>query len=128
MTLLDQQAVPTPRATLGINVASTLCWVWGALMVLSSVAVAIPMIAMNRSLLVPAILLVLAMVLCYAGYGLRKGRRAAAWTAVVACGLIALMQVGNVTGVAILGLICNVTVVTLVILNWRHFQRPSVGA
>ena len=113
------------RATLGINIASTLCWAWGVLLFFSSIAVAIPMLVLRRSLVGPIVILLIAAVLCYAGYGLRKRRRAAAWTAVVTCGLFALLQLGNLTAVAVLGLVCNVAVVTLVLLNWRQFGLPA---
>ncbi len=55
--------------------ASTLSWIWGILMVVSSLALGIPHLYLGGDLAYPILLLILGMLLCFSGYGLRKKRR-----------------------------------------------------
>ena len=73
----------------------------------------------------------LAIAYCLAGYLVRKTRLIGGWIAVVTAGLLTLLQlVGGATRAAAVGLVVNIAIVVLVVLNWRYLRASSgqVGA
>lgn len=130
MTVAERELAPMWTPGLPVKFASTICWLWGMLLTLSGITVAIALVATDTWPSRPILALIVGAILCYTGYGLRKGHRLAAWTAVVVCGSFALLQLGNMTPAALLGMSSNLAVTIVVLITWPHFQPPSerVGA
>ena len=125
---------PPPRPQ-GLLVASTLCWLWGILMGLSGIAFLIPALGMQvlggAAIVFGLGFCVLGGAYCVAGYLVRQMRLIGGWIAVVIAGLLSLLQlVGGATRAAGVGLIMNLAIVVLVVMNWRHLRPSSrqVGA
>ncbi len=111
-------------------VASTLCWLWGAIMVLVSLALLIPAIAAHGvgggAVVVPAAFLLLAAAYLYGGYAVRKQRRAGGWAAAGAAGFMAALQLRNgLSRAAGASLVVNLVILGLVVANWRHLRSRA---
>jgi len=148
MTNLPPTTVPTPatavpaRTSTPLLVASTLCWIWGVLLFLVTLALGIPFIAMGmyQALILPIILLMLCGFYITAGVAVRRRKK---WGAVVAVAVAALYaaltgigllvnlsspaaaEAGNtrqtlLTGVLGLGL--NTAIIVLVIVRWKELE------
>ena len=103
---------------------------WGCLMGFVAVAILVPAIATSGAaiggLVVPGALLLLAAAYVYAGYALRKERRAGGWAAVAAAGCMATLQLRNgVVSAAGVSLVVNLAILALVLTNWRHLRRAA---
>ena len=121
---------PPPRPQ-GLLIASTLCWLWGVLMAFSGVALLIPAIAMRGIGSGPALFAlgfcILAIAYCVAGYLVRQLRLIGGWIAVITAGLLSVLQlVGGATRAVGVGLVVNLAIVALVVINWRYL-RPFSG-
>lgn len=109
----------------GLRVASTLCWVCGLLVLGGGLALLIPALAvpgLRAVIIVAALFLACAAGNCVAGYYLRKARRAGGGLAICVAVLVSLLQVGAHTRAASLGLVVNLAIIVLVIINWQHLQ------
>ena len=100
-------------------------------MAFSGVALLIPAIAMrgigSRPALFALGLCTLAIAYCVAGYLVRKLRLIGGWIAVITGGLLSVLQlVGGAARAAGVGLVVNLAIVALVVMNWRYL-RPSSG-
>jgi len=73
----------TRQGIRGIKVASILSWFWGVLLWSVLLRSAFPMISQGRPVIFLLLLVVLGILFCVAGYGLRKQRQYARWLAVV---------------------------------------------
>lgn len=64
--------------------------------------------------------------LLYAGYALRRQRVAGGWAAVVAAGVMLVLQLRSHTIMMSISLVVNLAILALVIGNWRRLgSRPS---
>ncbi len=109
----------------GLRVASTLCWIWGLLILGGGLALLIPALVvpgLRGAIIVAALLLACSAGYCVAGYYLRKARRAGAGLAICVAVLVSLLQIGAHTRAASVGLVVNIVIVVLIIMNWRHLQ------
>ena len=129
-----QSSVDSPGRPQALLIASTLCWVWGILIVLIGISVLIPAIAMrglsSRSAIFALGLCLFGLGYCSAGYLVRKMRLIGGWIALVAAVLFCPAQFVGGTAQAVVGLVVNLAIVVLVMANWRRL-RPSqseVGA
>jgi hypothetical protein len=111
-------------------IASTLCWLWGILMALSSVAVLIPAVAVHGlgsgPFLFAALTLLLAAAYIYGGYAIRKQRLAGGWAGAGAAAVMAALQLR--TGIATaagVGLVVNLAILALIVANWRHLRGDA---
>jgi len=124
---------PATRTPQGVLVASTLCWLWGVVVLLSSVALLIPAVAMHGvgsvEVLFPAAMFLVSCAYLFAGYALRRQRRAGGWSGGSAAVLmVGLLVRSGLPGVTIIAFLVNVAIVALVLLNWRHLGRaPGSG-
>src|SRR5438874_11433972 len=106
----------------GLRVASTLCWIWGLLILGGGLALLIPALVVPGllcSIIVAALLLACAAGYCVAGYYLRKARRAGAGLASCVAVLVSLLQIGAHTRAASVGLVGDVVMVWPLIMDWR---------
>ena len=121
----------TRRLPSGLLVASTLAWLWGILFALSTLAVAIPAIALHglfsRSSLFVLVIAAVAAALCYAGYGLRRARRSAGVVAIVVGAFLILLPLTYRAPITRIGIIVNILIVGLTVANWRHLSPPAGG-
>jgi uncharacterized membrane protein (DUF2068 family) len=131
---------PTPtRPPTGVLVASTLCWIWGILCTLTAVALGIPAIAeptLRMGLIVAAVFLICGVIYCVAGFLIRRRNPVGGWIAIISAGvlsaleLLALATTGprNLGALATFGI--NITIVLVLIFNWRSLRvdSPQVGA
>ena len=98
-------------------------------MAFSGIALLIPAIAMRGIGSGPALFAlafcILAVAYCAAGYLVRKLRLIGGWIAVITAGLLSVLQLlGGATRAAGVGLVVNLAIVVLVLMNWRYL-RPS---
>jgi hypothetical protein len=116
--VLDQD-LSSPRE---LKIASTLSWFWGILLLVSSIALGMPMASQGGPLVLPILLVVLAILFCVAGHGVRKQRLYASWLAVVSsiasCILLLLMQFR----ISPIGILIGLMVTILIIRNWKSFH------
>jgi len=125
---------PVPRRPQGVSIASTLCWLVGILVALTSVLSLIPAIVTHgvgvRLYLVPVVSFVLAALYLYSGYALRKQQVSGGWTAVMAVALMAalLLRQPSGAGASALGLVVNLAILALVVASWRRLHRRSGSA
>ena len=129
-----QRPSSNPPST-GLLIASTLCWLWGVLVGVSGVGLLnswYEVRKMGNGLLPFAVAsCVLAVAYCVAGYMLRRARLAGGWIAIVAASLLSMLQLFTTgTGAVSIGLLVNVAIITLVVINWRYLRasRSHVGA
>jgi len=114
--------------------AAVLCWVWGALVAVVSVDNVLDAVRAGRP---PSYtwkhgLVAGAFVALYwiAGYGLARRKKVGGVLAIaVSAVFIGLVMIPPEAG-AILVAVPNVAILALVLINWRHLERPSddVGA
>src|SRR5690348_2785235 len=106
MTDLPPVTLPTPgvaavpvRTSTPLLVASTLCWIWGVLLFLMTLALGIPFIAMGmyQALILPIIFLMLCGFYITAGVAVRRRKK---WGAVVGVAVAALYAA--LTGIGLL--------------------------
>ena len=132
-------SVPEPplseRVPLGLLIASTLSWVWGVLCGFTALAFLLPMLRLMlgpTAIVFAFVFLSLAALYCFAGYLIRKGRLTGGWIGVITAGILAALQfIGGRNRLAPLaGFALNLTIVLLLVLNWRHLHASSsqVGA
>jgi len=110
------------RGIRGLRVASILSWFWGILLLISSVALGIPMVSRGSPLVFPLLLVVLGILFCVAGNGVRKQRQYSRWLA-VACSiassvLLLLLRVS----ISPVGLVICLVITILVVINWKVFH------
>jgi hypothetical protein len=120
MTMPDSSAPPRPSTRL--LVASTLAWLAGILQVLIAVAVGWPQIALHGRL--PLVILgegLFGVLLCFAGYMLRKRRRAGGILATVALGASVIIHLLTGTLVSA-GTGITLIVLVLVLASWGELH------
>ena len=129
-----QRPSSNPPST-GLLIASTLCWLWGVIVGFSGVALLIPAMAVRGMgggpLMFGVAVCVLAVAYCVAGYMLRRARLVGGWIAIVAASLLSMLQLLTTGARALsIGLLVNVALITLVVINWRYLRAPRshVGA
>jgi hypothetical protein len=111
-----------PPASTKLLVASTLCWLAGILQVLVAVAVGIPQVAMHGRL--PLLILaegLFGIVLCVAGYLLRKRRKAGGIVATSALGASVVVHVATGSLLSV-GTGMTLVVLILVLVTWRELS------
>lgn len=114
----------------GVQIASTLCWLWGSLMALVSLALLVPAVAVHGvtlgPIVVPAVFMLLAAAYGYGGYALRRQRLVGGWLAGGAAACMAALQLRNgISRAAGVSLVVNVVIVGLVLANWRHLRSHA---
>jgi hypothetical protein len=113
------QNLGSPRE---LKIASTLSWFWGILLLVSSIALGMPMVLQGGPLVLPMLLVVLAILFCVAGHGVRKQRLYASWLAVLSsvasCILLLLLRFQ----ISPIGILIGLVVTILVIRNWKSFH------
>ncbi len=132
-----------PRTSVPLRVASTLCWIWGLLLLFLAVAVAtaFAVLTMYVAVFVALIFLILAAFYITAGVAIRRRKKwggivgiavAAVYAALAGLGMVAGLaspaaaESGNsatqtlLTG--LLGLGLNSAIIVLVIVRWRELE------
>ncbi len=132
---------PAPRAR-GVLAASILCWLAGTGTASFACAEFISEIQHNPMAGLIVVVYPVSALYCLAGYFLYKPSRVGGWLAVITAGLVSAVELLHVEllgfdspDVELLDspelylVLCNLAVILLVVLNWRHL-RPSgeVGA
>jgi hypothetical protein len=114
-------AAPTPGS---LRIASTLAWVWGVIFILIGFSLATPLLAGDERssgpVAVPVGFWLLAVALCYAGYGLRKGHRSAGMLAIVLGAALAVLPFVFPSMIADVGIVIGLCMVGLTLASWRH--------
>ena len=105
-----------------LKIASTLSWLWGILLLVSSVALGIPMASQGGPLVLPVLLVVLAILFCVAGHGVRKQRLYASWLAVVSSIASSILLLLLRFSISPVGILIGLVVTILVIKNWKSFH------
>jgi len=132
-----------PRTSVPLLVASTLCWIWGVLLLLVTLAVvaAFSAFPMNVMVVVALVFLILAAFYITAGVAIRRRKK---WGGIVGIAVAAvyasLAGLGMVVGLAspaaaengttttqtlltgLLGLGLNSAIIVLVIVRWRELE------
>ena len=98
-----------------LNIASTLCWVLGAMNLFGGIGFIRPTVSMGRSISFPAAIITLGIGLCVAGYGLRKKRRYAGIMAVI-------FGLSAVASPPVIGTIIGMTIIVLAVINWKELS------
>ena len=130
MSVPSNAASPGVAGRRWLAVASTLCWLWGAVVLVVGIALLLGAVAGPRLLSGPFVVgvafLLLALGYLYGGYGLRKQHSASGWVAlgVAACTMILHFRNG-ITAAASVSLVVNLVIVGLVLANWRHLGSQS---
>lgn len=132
------------RTSTSLLAASTLCWAWGVLLFLVTLALGIPFLAMKmyQALILPIIFLMLCAAYIVAGVTIRRRRK---WGAIVGMAVAVvydlLAAIGLAAGLAspraaetgnttlqtlltgVLGLGVNTGILVLVIVRWRELEE-----
>ena len=125
--------VPSNRFLL-ILVASILCYIWGAILLLLSVVVVIPMLSGRSTViagaLFPVVVLIIALTYFLTGYFIGRRRRLGAWLGItVSTGTALLQFVLHLDMMRISltpsWLAIDALLFTLVLTNWRRFDRVA---
>ena len=77
-----------------------------------------------------AAFVLLAVAYCVAGFHIRKARVMGAWIGIVCAALVSVLQLLAPNRTAAVGLMVNLGIVLLLVLNWRYLRVSSgqVGA
>lgn len=116
-------ATPPGRVPLGLRVASTLCWLWGALVGAVGAAAIVPPVLQHGKRDLPIVLVALLLLVAgywHAGWALRRKRRSGAWTGSAAAVVWSLALLSFPTGEALVSLLVNVTIIVLIATSRRH--------
>jgi asparagine N-glycosylation enzyme membrane subunit Stt3 len=101
-----------------INIASTLLWTWAAILLFSTIAMAIPMFIMKQYSFLPLIQFVLSILFILSAIGIRKYNRNYAILAIVTAVLSILILVFFPAPMMILGILICLTATILIVSNW----------
>src|SRR5262249_47267186 len=137
--------IPTPssdsprRQFLPVMIASTLCFLWAAILLLLIILVVFPKSSGSGFAIaaLPFLFIVLIIAVTYGltGYLIGRRRRFGAWLGVTVATLTALLQLImhlNIMWISLTPawLALDAVLLVLLLTNWRHLDRgaPSVGA
>ena len=102
-----------------IMMASTIAWIWGVFACLSGVALGVPAVAAGHNPLPAALLILIGLVFCWCGRGLRQARRAAGLTALILAGcLLAPFFMAGLPA----PLVLDAAVFVSVALSWKQLS------
>jgi hypothetical protein len=117
------------RAHRHLRIASTLCYLQGVFMALSTIALGVPMFANGRPSAI-AYYYLAAFIAISVGFGiagglLRKYRRSGAWIALGIIAVALLVRLSMHSGLLNLWVAIDASIVILVVSSWRHFEVVS---
>jgi hypothetical protein len=118
-------AVATGRVPLGLRVASTLCWLWCALVGAVGAAAILPPVLQHGRRDLPIELVALLLLVAgylHAGWALRRSRRSGAWTGSAAAVVWSLALLSYPTGETLVSLVVNAAILVLIAANRRHLR------
>jgi len=110
-----------------LRLASILAWLWAALMAAAVVALGIPLVMQGRSLILPAVLLILAVGLGMSARGIGRQRHPYQWVAILTSALAIVFHVVWHSPASNVGIPVNLVIIGIVALQWRRFA-PASGA
>ena len=125
--------------SLPVLIAASLCYIWGAVLLLVSVASALPMVSRHAFALAgavfPFIVLIIGVTYCVTGRLIGQRRRFGAWLGAAVATLTALLQFVLHLYIMWISLtpawlVIDALVLVLLLTNWRHFDHgaPHVAA
>lgn len=119
---------PTPRPRpQGLSIASTLCWLWGVVLLVVGLYQIVRATAGPRSWTGPSlyagVLLLLGGMYVYGGYALRKQRQAGGWVSGAAAVLMSTLPLHEPAMQSPWGIVMNLAILGLILANWRHLRR-----
>ncbi len=110
----------------GLTIASALAWFWGLFFGMSGVALGMRAIARNGVSSGQAafhlLLTMLAVALCYAGFGLRRCERSAGSIAIVVGVVLVAMPLFVPAPLMWVDAAVNLAIIVLTIANWRELR------
>jgi hypothetical protein len=102
-----------------ITIASTMCWVWGLLLLLIGLAIGFPAIAMKGNISILLFFAIWGGAYCVAGFALPRRKWSVRWwlsiLSFLSAAILLLMQVT----VSLFGVLLNIAVVGLVMMSWK---------
>ena len=132
------EPIHSARAPTGLLAASTLCWIWGIVCGIAAIGFGIAGLGVvgSAAVVIGILFVLLAVVYCVAGYSIRKRRLVGGWIGLISAVLLSSLQLlavatGNhLTLSGAVGLAINLSIVLLLVLNWRYLQSSGaqVGA
>jgi len=124
------------RQSLPVLIASTLCYLWGTILLLVALASAAPMLSRHgfviAAALFPLIVLIVAVTYGVTGYFIGQRRRFGAWLGVTVATLTAFLQFVMHLDMMWISLtpgwlIVDTLLLVVLIANWRRFDQPARG-
>ncbi len=120
--------------TLGLNemdasrmnsIASSLLWLWGALVLLAGFAVGYPALMTQGTPVFLVAFAVWGTATCLAAFALRKRRWGVRWWASALCLLSALTMLLMNVKLSLLGVALNILALVLIVISWRFQLQPG---
>jgi hypothetical protein len=124
------------RQSLPVLIASTLCYLWGTILLLVALASAAPIFSRHgfviAAALFPLIVLIVAVTYCVTGYFIGRRRRLGAWLGVTVATLTALLQFVMHLDIMWISLtpgwlIVDTLLLVVLLANWRRFDQSAPG-
>ncbi len=117
---------PPPRPQ-SLSIASTVCWLWGAVLLVVGVYQIVRATAGQRSWTGPTlyagVLLLLGGMFVFGGFALRRQRQAGAWVSGAAAVLVSALPLHEPAIQSPMGIAMSLAILGLVLANWRHLRR-----
>jgi hypothetical protein len=107
--------------------ASILAWLWAALMAAGVVSLGIPLVLQGRSLILPAVLLILAVGLGLSARGIGRQRHPYQWVAILMSAIAIVFHVVWHSPASDVGIPLNLVIIAIVALHWRRFTAADAG-
>ena len=119
-----------------VLITAALCYSWGGILLLLTVAMTLPMFSRHGFVLAaagfPLVVLIIAVTYCVTGYLIARRRRFGAWLGVTVATLTALLQFVlhlNIMWTSLTPgwLAVNALLLVLLLANWRRFDYGAPG-
>jgi lysylphosphatidylglycerol synthetase-like protein (DUF2156 family) len=114
----------------GLKIASTLSWFWGILLLVSAFALGLPMVSQGGPLIFTLLLIVLGILFCVTGHGVRKHHPYASWLALISNIVSSILLILLRFQISPIGLLICIVIIVLVLKDWKvfHLQNAQQGA